>query len=55
MKIQKNKVIMKKKDFLKEHLELNKILKSGNKKGISKELKEQGEEVVKVKKTIKKK
>ena len=49
-KLFKGKVSMSKKSFTKEHTELVKILKSGNKKGIKKEIREQSEELKKVKK-----
>ena len=41
---------MTKKKFTQEHIELVKTLKSGNKKAIKKEIKEQSEELKKVKK-----
>lgn len=43
-------VSMTKKAFVKEHVELVKTLKSGNKKALKQEAKEQGEELKRVKK-----
>lgn len=41
---------MTKKAFVREHKELVKTLKSGNKKALKKEAREQGEELKKIKK-----